>query len=80
MFSANSRLEPLNSTRCTQLSQYSRGEVSCRIGETGARILKHLLEPEKSTFRKELSFQRLESTIGLLQATVFDYDRKDYFL
>ncbi len=35
-----------------------------------ARILKHLLEAEKSTFRKELSFQRSESTTGLLQATV----------
>jgi hypothetical protein len=46
----------------------------------GARILKHLLEAEKSTFREELSFQRSENTIGLLQATVFVYDRKDYFL
>jgi hypothetical protein len=34
------------------------------------RILKHLLEAEKSTFREELSFQRSENTIGLLQATV----------
>ncbi len=33
-----------------------------------ARILKHLLEAEKSTFRKELSFQRLESTTGHVQA------------
>jgi hypothetical protein len=39
--------------------------------QTRARILKHLLEAEKSTFREELSFQRSESTIGLLQATVF---------
>jgi hypothetical protein len=36
-----------------------------------ARILKHLLEAEKSTFRNELSFQRSESTTGLLQATIF---------
>ncbi len=36
-----------------------------------ARILKHLLEAEKSTFREELSFQRSESTKGLFQATVF---------
>jgi hypothetical protein len=48
--------------------------------EPRARILKHLLEAEKSTFPKELSFQRSESTIGLLQATVFVYDRKDSFL
>jgi hypothetical protein len=39
--------------------------------ETGARILKHLLESEKSTFGKELSFQRSESTTGLGQVTVF---------
>ncbi len=50
------------------------------IAVTWARILKHLLEAEKSTFRKELSFQRSESTIGLLQATVFVYERKDSFL
>ncbi len=31
-----------------------------------ARILTHLQEAEKSTFRKELSFQRSESTLGLL--------------
>jgi hypothetical protein len=30
-----------------------------------ARILKHLLEVEKSTFREELSFQRSKSTTGL---------------
>jgi hypothetical protein len=39
--------------------------------ETRARILKHLLEAEKSTFRKELSFQRSESTTGFVQALVF---------
>jgi hypothetical protein len=36
-----------------------------------ARILKHLLEAEKSTFRKELSFQRSEGTTGFVQAIVF---------
>ncbi len=55
--------------------------TSCLSGRvTRARILKHLLEAEKSTFREELSFQRSESTIGLLQAAVFVYDRKDSFL
>jgi hypothetical protein len=38
---------------------------------TRARILKHLLEAEKSTFRIELYFQGSESTTGLQQATVF---------
>jgi hypothetical protein len=45
-----------------------------------ARILKHLLEAEKSTFRIKLSFQRSESTTGLLQATIFVNYRKDSFL
>jgi hypothetical protein len=40
-------------------------------GEYKARILKHLLEAEKSTFRIELFFQRSESTKGLLQTTLF---------
>jgi hypothetical protein len=31
---------------------------------TRARILKHLLEAEKSTFQEELPFQRSESTTG----------------
>ncbi len=35
-----------------------------------ARILKHLLEAEKSTFRDELSFQRLECTAGYTVATI----------
>jgi hypothetical protein len=47
--------------------------------EPRARILKHLLEAEMPTFRKELSFQRSQSTIGLLQATVFVNDRKRFF-
>ncbi len=38
---------------------------------TRARILKHLLEAEKSTFRNELSFQRSESTTGFVKASVF---------
>jgi hypothetical protein len=36
-----------------------------------ARILKHLVEAEKSTFRGELPFQRSERTAGLTMATVF---------
>ncbi len=51
----------------TGVSPFSR----VRVNLFRARILKHLLEAEKSTFREELSFQRSESTIGLLQATVF---------
>jgi hypothetical protein len=35
-----------------------------------ARILKHLLEAEKSTFHEELSFQRSQSTTGLKQGGV----------
>ncbi len=35
-----------------------------------ARILKHLLEAEKSTFRGELSFQRSECTAGLTVSTI----------
>ncbi len=34
------------------------------LKEIWARILKHLLEAEKSTFGKELSLQRSESTAG----------------
>jgi hypothetical protein len=45
-----------------------------------ARILKHLLEAEKSTFREELSFQRSESTTGLIHRLQFLLnDRKDSF-
>ncbi len=36
-----------------------------------ARILKHLLEAEKSTFQEELSFQRSKNTTGLKQEHVF---------
>jgi hypothetical protein len=36
-----------------------------------ARILKHLLEAEKSTFQGEPSFQRSECTAGLTVATIF---------
>jgi hypothetical protein len=36
-----------------------------------ARILKHLLEAEKSTFQGELSFQRSECTAGLTVASFF---------
>ncbi len=50
---------------------------ACRIStkfspaRTRARILEHLLEAEKSTFRGELSFQRSECTAGLTVATTF---------
>ncbi len=43
----------------------------CEPLHSRARILKHLLEAGKSTFRKELSFQRSESTTGFVQASVF---------
>jgi hypothetical protein len=36
-----------------------------------ARILKHLLEAEKSTFQEELSFQRSKNITGLKQEHVF---------
>ncbi len=53
---------------------------SHRLLKTRARILKHSLEAEKSTFREELSFQRSESTKGLLQATVFVEDKRLFSL
>jgi hypothetical protein len=37
----------------------------------GARILKHFLDAEKSTFQEELPFQRSESTTGVQQGTLF---------
>ncbi len=40
-------------------------------GRGRARILEHLQEAEKSTFREELSFQRSESTTGFGHAIVF---------
>ncbi len=43
------------------------------VRKNRARILKHLLEAEKSTFREELSFHRSESTTGLGNALVFVY-------
>jgi hypothetical protein len=36
-----------------------------------ARILKHSVKAEKSTFQGELSFQRPECTAGLIVATIF---------
>ncbi len=38
---------------------------------TGARIRKHLVEAEKSTFQGELFFQRSECTAGLTVASLF---------
>ncbi len=46
---------------------------------TRARILKHLLEAGKSTFRNELSFQRSESTTGFILASFFLNDLKNFF-
>jgi hypothetical protein len=43
------------------------------------RILKHLVEAEKSTFLGELSFERSECTAGRTVATTFCVDFKDYF-
>jgi hypothetical protein len=45
-----------------------------------ARILKHLVEAEKLTFRRELSFQRSGCTAGLTVATIFCVDCTDYFV
>jgi hypothetical protein len=39
--------------------------------ESGARILKHSVEAEKSTFQGELAFQRSECTAGLTVAIGF---------
>ncbi len=47
---------------------------------TRARIFKHSVEAEKSTFRGELSFQRSECTAGLTVATTFYAASKDYFV
>jgi hypothetical protein len=40
-------------------------------GVASSRILKHLVEAEKSTFQEELPFQRSESTTGVQQGTLF---------
>jgi hypothetical protein len=53
---------------------------STRYGVARARILKHLMEPEKSTFRGELSFQRSESTAGFTLATIVMLCFKDFFV
>ncbi len=45
-----------------------------------SRILKNLLEAEKSTFRGELSFQRSECTAGFTVATIFMLCFKDFFV
>ncbi len=45
-----------------------------------ARILKHLMEAEKSTFQGELSFQRSWCTSGLTVATIFVVCFKYYFM
>ncbi len=47
---------------------------------TRARILKHLVEAEKLTFRGELPFQRSECTAGRTVATIFCVDCTDYFV
>ncbi len=44
---------------------------SCFWPLVRARILKHSMEAEKSTFQAELSFQRSECTAGLTVATSF---------
>ncbi len=57
--------------RHTSTALYFYGASKKSIQKSRARILKHLLEAEKSTFRGELSFQRSECTAGLTVATIF---------
>jgi hypothetical protein len=45
-----------------------------------ARILKHSVEAEKSTFQGELSFQRWECTAGLTLSATFCAASKDYLV
>ncbi len=47
----------------------SRFQVNIDLNR--ARILKHLVGAEKSTFQGELSFQRSECTAGLTMASFF---------
>jgi hypothetical protein len=59
-----------NST--VQCVQFGGGEGPPNYGPlTRARILKHLLEAEKSTFREELSFPSSESTTWLVNRLQF---------
>ncbi len=52
--------------------------IDCRSHHR-ARILKHLLEAEKSTFQGVLSFQRSECTAGLTMDTILCVlDFKDF--
>ncbi len=45
-----------------------------------AWILKHLVEAEKPTFQRKLSFQKSKCTAGLTVATIFGLDCENYFL
>jgi hypothetical protein len=54
---------------CTESSSFfykisAVSDLRAEFWLTWARINKHLLEAEKSTFQEELSFQRSESTTG----------------
>jgi hypothetical protein len=51
-----------------------------RTEHVWARILKHWMEAEKSTFRGELSFHRSECTVRFTVATIFVVCFKDLFL
>ncbi len=71
------QLQDYTGESTAQLQDYTDESTVAKLYR--ARILKHLLEAEKSTFRKELSFERSESTTGLGQATVVVNDRKESF-
>ncbi len=63
---------------CKPLHLLNNTDVSVPNGATRARILKHLLEAEKSTFRGEPSFERSECTAELSVATFFVLYLKDF--
>jgi hypothetical protein len=67
--------EILGQQRKHKLNQNSQALASNR-----ARILKHLVEAEESTFRGELSFKRSAYPAGLTVATIFCVHCKDYFV
>ncbi len=89
------RMLPLPSNRCfhyTVFGSFSEDDImpflprslhilwSTRYGVARARILKHLMEAEKSTFWGELSFQRSECTARFTLATIFMLCFKDFFV
>jgi hypothetical protein len=63
-------------TQCPHESDQWPGIMRSRLSR--ARILKHLLEAEKSTIHEELSFQRSQSTTGSNREEFRCVDRKDF--